>query len=74
MASISVTALSTRTAVILVLALYFLHQDTWFWRTASPVVFGIFPIGLFYHVAYMVVTAGLLWLLVKHRWPSHLED
>ena len=59
---------------ILVLVLYALHQDLWFWRTARPLVFGVFPIGLFYHVAYMFVTAGLLWLLVRYAWPSHLDD
>ena len=32
---------------ILVVALYFLHQDYWFWFSAEPLVFGIFPIGLF---------------------------
>ena len=57
-----------------VLALYALHQDVWFWRTAHPIVFGVLPIGLFYHVAYMLVTAGLLWLLVRRAWPSHLDD
>ena len=66
--------MTTRTAVLLVLVLYLLHQDFWFWRTASPVVFGVFPIGLFYHVAYMLVTTGLLWLLVRRCWPAHLDD
>jgi hypothetical protein len=66
--------MTTRTAVLLVLGLYLLHQDFWFWRTPSPVVFGVFPIGLFYHVAYMLVTAGLLWVLVRRCWPAHLDD
>jgi hypothetical protein len=60
--------------MVLVFVLYVLHQDFWFWRSAHPIVFGIFPIGLFYHVAYMLVTAGLLWVLVQRAWPSHLED
>jgi hypothetical protein len=66
--------MTSRTAAILVLTLYLLHQDFWFWRTAHPIVFGIFPIGLFYHVAYMLVTAALLSLLVARAWPSHLDD
>jgi hypothetical protein len=66
--------MTTRTAVLLVLALYLLHQDFWFWRTPAPLVFGVFPIGLFYHVAYMLVTTGLLWLLVRRCWPVHLDD
>jgi hypothetical protein len=64
----------TRTSALLVLGLYLAHQDFWFWRTAHPVVFGMLPIGLFYHVAYMLATAGVLWLLVSRAWPAHLDD
>jgi hypothetical protein len=56
------------------IALYVLHQDFWFWRTPTPLVFGFLPIGLFYHVLYTLAVAGLLWLLVKYTWPSHLEE
>jgi Protein of unknown function (DUF3311) len=55
------------------LAVYLLHQDVWFWRTARPLVFGFVPIGLFYHAAYCVLASLLLWLLVRHAWPEHLE-
>ena len=61
------------TGVILVM-LYALHQDFWFWRDARPLVFGVLPIGLFYHAAYTVATAIVLWVLVRIAWPSHLED
>ena len=54
-------------------ALYLLHQDFWFWRTANPVVFGFLPIGLFYHGAFTVAISLLMWLMVKFAWPSHLE-
>jgi hypothetical protein len=60
--------------VIAILALYLLHQDFWFWRTAAPIVFGFLPIGLFYHVCYTLAISALMWLLVKHMWPSHLEE
>jgi Protein of unknown function (DUF3311) len=61
--------------VALLLALvYVLHQDLWFWRDARPLVFGFLPIGLFYHAAYTVGASVLMWLLVKYRWPAHLED
>jgi uncharacterized protein DUF3311 len=60
--------------LIIVGALYVLHQDFWFWRAARPLVFGFIPIGLFYHACYAVVTAIVMWLLVKHAWPSHLEE
>lgn len=66
--------MSSRTAALLVLALYGLHQDFWFWATPRPIVLGIFPIGLAYHIAYMLVTTGLLALLVHRAWPSHLDD
>lgn len=60
--------------LIIVGALYVLHQDFWFWRAARPLVFGFIPIGLFYHACYTVATALVMWLLVKHAWPSHLEE
>jgi hypothetical protein len=59
---------------VLVAALYLLHQDIWFWRSTRPLIFGILPIGLAYHVLYSIVAAGLMWLLVRYAWPSHLED
>jgi hypothetical protein len=59
---------------ILVIAYYVLHQDVWFWHTAEPLVLGLFPVGLFYHLVYAIGAAGLMWLLVKYGWPSHLED
>ena len=54
--------------------LYVLHQDVWFWYSSRPLVFGFLPIGLAYHAAYCVAVAGLMWLLVRYAWPSHLED
>ena len=59
--------------IVAVVALYALHQDFWFWRTAHPLVFRFVPIGLFYQACYSVAAALLLWLLVKFVWPSHLE-
>lgn len=59
---------------IAVLVLFVLHQDFWFWRTPRPFVFGFVPIGLFYHACYSVAAAGVLALLVKYAWPSHLEE
>lgn len=60
-------------AISVVAALYILHQDFWFWSSARPLVFGVLPIGLFYHAAYMVGSSLVLWLLVIFFWPSHLE-
>jgi hypothetical protein len=61
-------------AVVLVILAYILHQDIWFWRTARPLVFGFLPIGLFYHVAYVMGLALLFWMLVNYFWPSHLDE
>jgi len=69
--------LKTKTRIFLILAvaaLYVLHQDFWFWRTARPFVFGFIPIGLFYQMCFSVAAALLMWLLVKYAWPSHLEE
>jgi hypothetical protein len=60
--------------VLLVVALYLLHQDVWLWHAAEPVLFGVLPVGLAYHVVYSIVVAGVMWLLVRFAWPSHLED
>jgi hypothetical protein len=59
--------------VIAVIALYVLHQDFWFWRTARPLVFGFVPIGLFYQACFSVAASLLMWGLVKFAWPAHLE-
>jgi hypothetical protein len=60
--------------VLAVLALYVLHQDLWFWRTARPLVFGFVPVGLFYHACFSVAASLLMWLLVRQAWPAHLEE
>ena len=60
--------------VIAFVALYALHQDFWFWRTAHPLVFGFIPIGLFYQACFSVAATLLMCLLVKFAWPSHLEE
>jgi hypothetical protein len=57
-----------------IVALYALHQDLWFWRTARPLVFGFLPVGLAYHGAYCIAAALLMWALTTLVWPSHLEE
>jgi hypothetical protein len=59
---------------IIVIALYILHQDVWFWRAASPLVFGFLPVGLFYHACFTVAVSLALWILVRLAWPAHLEE
>jgi len=55
------------------IALYSLHQDVWFWRSARPFVFGFLPVGLAYHALYCLLASLLMLLLVRHAWPARLE-
>jgi len=59
---------------VLILAVCLLHQDLWFWDVARPLLFGVLPVGLTYHVLYSIVVAALMWLLVRQAWPRHLEE
>ena len=59
--------------LVAIVALYALHQDVWFWRTARPLLFGFLPVGLWYHAAYCVAAALLMWVLTRIAWPAHLE-
>jgi hypothetical protein len=58
---------------LLVVAVYFLHQDFWNWKKAEPLVFGFLPVGLAYHAGYSIIAALLMAVLVKFAWPKHLE-
>ncbi len=60
-------------ATLIVAAFYVLHQDVWLWRAARPLVFGVLPVGLFYHAAYTLTTVLALWWLVRLVWPAHLD-
>ena len=64
--------MTTAAAVIILAALYVLHQDIWFWRDARPLVFGFLPIGLFYHAAYTVLLVPAMGALTRLVWPAHL--
>jgi hypothetical protein len=59
--------------VVLVAAVYVLHQDFWNWRQAEPLIFGFLPIGLAYHAGYSILASILMAVLVKFAWPHHLE-
>src|ERR687893_191705 len=58
--------------VLAVAALYFLHQDIWNW-TDRRLVFGVIPVGLFYHGCFSAAASLLMWALVKFAWPAELE-
>jgi len=57
---------------MLVVLLFVLHQDFWFWDDRTP-VFGFLPIGLFYHAMFSLAAAGVWALAVKFAWPDHIE-
>ena len=59
--------------VLMVVAVYLLHQDYWNWHNRSLVA-GPLPAGLAYHAAYSVLAALMMWVLVKVAWPAHLEQ
>jgi hypothetical protein len=66
--------LTTLLLALAMAALYVLHQDFWFWRTAEPLALGFLPAALWYHGLYCVAAALLMWTLTRVAWPRHLED
>ena len=55
------------------LLLFLLHQDTWFWESVRPLVFGFLPIGLFYHAVYTLMVSAFMVVLIRFAWPTELE-
>lgn len=59
--------------VLLVLAVYALHQDVWLWTARRPLLFGFLPPGLAYHALYTVGCSALMALLCAVAWPRGLD-
>ncbi len=59
---------------MMVLAVFLLHQDSWNWKAAEPLVLGFLPVGLAYHAGYSILAAIMMAVLVKFAWPKHLEE
>jgi hypothetical protein len=57
-----------------VLPVYALHQDVWNWRQVEPLLLGMLPVGLWYHLGYSCLAAVTMALLVKFAWPAELEQ
>lgn len=57
-----------------VLIVFALHQDVWNWKKAEPLLLGLFPPGLTYHLGYSVLAALTMALLVKFAWPADLDE
>ncbi len=60
--------------ILLVVAVYVLHQDFWNWKKPEPLILGFLPIGLAYHAGYSILAAIMMAVLVKFAWPAHLES
>lgn len=59
---------------VLILIMLALHNDFWLWDRIHPLVLGWMPIGLFYHVAYMIVAVVVLALMVRFAWPEPPDE
>ncbi len=57
-----------------VLIVFALHQDFWNWTKGGPLLFGLLPPGLTYHLGYSVLAMLTMALLVRFAWPAHLEN
>jgi hypothetical protein len=57
----------------LVVLAFFVHQDFWYWRTATPLFLGVLPPGLWYHALYALGCSALMWYLTRVIWPAHLD-
>jgi hypothetical protein len=62
-----------RLVLVLVLLLFVLHQDFWWWDDIDPLAFGFLPIGLTFHVILSLVTSVVLFMAVKHWWPHDVD-
>ena len=57
-----------------VLVVFVLHQDFRNRRQAGPLLFGLLPPGLTYHLGYFLLAAITMALPVRFAWPAHLEE
>jgi hypothetical protein len=58
---------------ILIVVLFVLHQDFWWWDS-KEIVLGFLPIGLAYHAVFSILAAGVWALAVKTVWPTRWEQ
>lgn len=58
--------------VAMVLLVYVLHQDNWFWHDRT-LIFGVLPVGLAYHAGFSVLASITMALLVRYAWPADIE-
>ncbi len=56
----------------LLVLLYALHTDIWYWNDGR-IVLGL-PIGVTYHVVWMIAVSVVYWMAVRYAWPTQLDD
>jgi hypothetical protein len=62
-----------RLVIVLVVLLFVLHQDFWWWDRIDPLAFGFMPIGLTSQVVLSILTAVVFALMVKYCWPRDVN-
>ncbi len=63
----------TPTLVAVVCLVLFLRHDWWNWRTPGYLLFGFLPVGLWWQALVSILASGMMWLMVRLAWPTHLE-
>ena len=57
----------------MVLILLIAHQDNWNWYD-DTLVWGVVPIGLFYHACISLAAGFTWWLATLFMWPKELDS
>ncbi|MEM7782828.1 MAG: DUF3311 domain-containing protein [Planctomycetota bacterium] len=59
--------------ILLIAGLIVAHQDFWYWEDTT-LVWGVLPMGLFYHVC-ISLAASLVWLIAcTFAWPKGIDE
>lgn len=58
---------------LLVVALFVLHQDFWYWDAIEPLAFGCLPPGIWYHGLLSIAAAVVWWLATTYCWPKDVD-
>lgn len=59
---------------LFILIMLILHNDFWLWDRIDPLTLGWMPVGLFYHVIYLLAATVVLVLMVRFAWPEPPDD
>jgi hypothetical protein len=59
--------------MVLVALLLIAHQDYWNWDDAT-LVFGVLPMGLFYHLCISLAASAVWFIGVTFAWPKTFSE